>query len=79
MTLLRTRLQKLEEGQPLSVMSRCLVIHSENCESDRERSVTSYIERYGQEPSGFMDVLLVSAETKRNICGCHHQEETCPN
>jgi hypothetical protein len=77
---LKGRLEKLEEamhpakGGP----NFCLVVHSEDkdCAQARQDAIAEYVGRHGHEPTDFMNLIPVSAQTKRPVCGCKQHEES---
>jgi hypothetical protein len=76
MATLKSRLEQLESKAPDQSNAFCLVVHeSENCANDRADAVAAYISAHGREPTNYFDVVLVSAQTQRSVCGCKTKDE----
>lgn len=75
MASLNTRLEKLEAAAPKTSGDFCRVVHHENCEQDRAEAIADFVAKHGHEPENFINVILVSPETKKSICGCPTKEE----
>ena len=67
---LKGRLEKLEAAAPMKGGNFCQVVHHEDCKRDRVAAIAEYVEKYGHEPENFINVLIISPETKQSICGC---------
>lgn len=69
-TNLKNRLEKLEAAVPVKSANFCLVVHHENCEHDRAAAIADYVAQHGHEPEDFVNVVIISPETKQSLCGC---------
>lgn len=75
MANLKTRLTQLEAAAPQSEPNLCcLVVHTEDCKSAKAAATADFVAKHGQQPKNFIDIILVSAETKESACGCPREE-----
>ena len=70
MANLTTRVQRLEATASQSKVLFCRVVHKKDCAEERAKAIADFVAEQGHEPHDFIDILLISPETKRSICGC---------
>jgi hypothetical protein len=75
MANLKTRVTQLEAAAPQSESNLyCKVVHTEDCNHAKAVAIAEFVAKHGHEPKNFIDIILVSPETKQSVCGCRREE-----